>query len=365
MSKLIKILCEEFGVPDVGSPKGMNSVETVNTKIERAEKTEEVDTVTFGLETDDARIIKVYVKAEQADEFEEALSKELGVEDVIEDVLNKLSKDFDIIDVEWPDQQGAEDDSDETENDDEMSVDDVDMDPEEKDGSESMNKKAWGGKSGREKVKHLVKKESDMSYGQLFTKKLLGEMDLEEGKRFVTVVKGKEKVFMAFDEKTANNMAKKWGGDPVKPFKGHNTGGAKKKVANEAIKEFTSVDDIVDHFGKNRIVKWLDNDEDRELEDAIQEYYSHTGEMPYGTMKARDGDPQNWIADHFPDALVDSGYIQKTTHKWIGESVDLVRGATEAEYKLASDYVKKNFPNAKLSSIGVDKKSGVIYAACL
>lgn len=314
MSKLINILCEEFGVPDVGAPTGMNSVEDVNTKIERAEKIEEVDTVTFGLETDDARIIKVYVKAEQADDFEEALSKELGVEDVIEDVLNKLSKDFDIIDVEWPDEQR---DSEESEEDDELSVDDVDMeDEEETDGSESMNKKAWkGGKSGREKVKHLVKKESDMSYGQLFTKKLLGEMGLEEGKRFVTMINGKEKVFMAFDEKTANNMAKKWGGEPVKPFKGHNTGGAKKKVTEG----YSGIDAIVDKFGKAKILAWLDGKDDDKLQQALYDYYCDSGEMPYGTMKARDGDPDNWIADRFPDDLASEGYIDKKTYKWIAQ----------------------------------------------
>lgn len=535
MSKLTKALCEEFGVPDVGSPAGMNSIETVNTKIERAEKTEEVDTVTFGLETDDGRIIKVYVKAEEAEDFEEALSKELGVEDVIEDVLNKLSKDFDIIDVEWPDQQN--DDNEESEEDDDIEVDDVDMDPEEKDGSESMNKKAWGGKSGREKVKHLVKKESNMSYGQLFTKKLLGEkmskeksieralefinncgpnsqerpglvrsvqqylkdmekmskqeqikfaidfvkriaagnerpglvrsakeiiknLDpsvLEEGKRFVTLINGKEKVFMAFDEKTANNMAKKWGGDAVKPFKGHNTGGAKKKVSESklnqgymrnpnhgpeysdieaivnkfgkkrvmdwldgkknddilksAFMDFyvnnndgprgrveddvwltkklwndlddaglinsktgkwiaegtnSGIDNIVDKFGKKAIIAWLNNGENDELEDAILDYYSNNGEMPYGTMKARTGDPKNWIADHFPDALADEGYIDKKTHKWLADDGMAEYGKKKVnEFKYGGPADEKEVvkqPGGKKYKVGLlDSRFSTIY----
>jgi hypothetical protein len=318
MSKLIKILCEEFGVPDGTAVPGMNSVEQVNSKIERAEKTEEVDTVTFGLETDDGRIIKVYVKAEEAEDFEEALSKELGSEDVIEDVLNKLSKDFDIIDVEWPDQQNSDDE--ESEEDDELSVDDVDMDgKDEKDGSSSLNKKVWGSKSGREKTKHLVKKESDMSYGQLFTKKILGEQDLEEAKRFVTVINGKEKVFGAFDEEAAQKLANRWGGDKVKPYVGHQKGGAKKKVA-EGVKLFKSIDDIVEEFGPKVITDWLSGFQDSsDLEDAIIEYYSNNGEMPYGTQKARSGDPYNWIADHFPDDLAAAGYIDKKTHKWIAK----------------------------------------------
>ncbi len=30
---------------------------------------------------------------------------------------------------------------------------------------------------------------------------------------------------------------------------------------------------------------------------ALYEYYCNNGEMPYGTAKARDGDPYNWIMD--------------------------------------------------------------------
>ena len=29
----------------------------------------------------------------------------------------------------------------------------------------------------------------------------------------------------------------------------------------------------------------------------LYEYYYNNGEMPYGTAKARDGDPYEWIAD--------------------------------------------------------------------
>jgi len=33
------------------------------------------------------------------------------------------------------------------------------------------------------------------------------------------------------------------------------------------------------------------------LYEALFDYYMHSGEMPYGVMKARDGDPDVWIAD--------------------------------------------------------------------
>jgi hypothetical protein len=80
--------------------------------LERAhELNDEVDTVPFGLQTSDGDIVKVYVNAEQADQFEEKMKQLLGVEDDIEEAVNKLAQEFDIVDVVWPqnkDDQAAE-----------------------------------------------------------------------------------------------------------------------------------------------------------------------------------------------------------------------------------------------------------------
>ena len=76
--------------------------EAVINKLDRSVKFDEVDTVTFGLETDDGKIVKVYVNAEQAETFEKALAAKLGEIDDIEEVLNELAKEYEIIDVEWP-----------------------------------------------------------------------------------------------------------------------------------------------------------------------------------------------------------------------------------------------------------------------
>jgi uncharacterized protein YjaG (DUF416 family) len=61
-----------------------------------------VDTVTFGMETDEGDIIKVYINAQQADNFEAALAQLLGKQDDVEAVINVLADKFDIVDVEWP-----------------------------------------------------------------------------------------------------------------------------------------------------------------------------------------------------------------------------------------------------------------------
>lgn len=72
--------------------------------LERAgELNDEVDTIQYGLETNDGEIVKVFINAAQADDFGAALKKLLGIEDDIEEVINRLSTDFDIVDVIWPD----------------------------------------------------------------------------------------------------------------------------------------------------------------------------------------------------------------------------------------------------------------------
>jgi len=40
-----------------------------------------------------------------------------------------------------------------------------------------------------------------------------------------------------------------------------------------------------------------------DLYHALYDYYSDNGEMPYGTQKARDGDPYEWVADRFASEL--------------------------------------------------------------
>jgi LysM repeat protein len=50
------------------------------------------------------------------------------------------------------------------------------------------------------------------------------------------------------------------------------------------------------------------NDLDSDLYDALYDYYSDNGEMPYGVAKARDGDPYQWISDRFADEMQMHGY---------------------------------------------------------
>jgi hypothetical protein len=77
-----------------------------------AELNDEVDTVPFGLETDDGDVVKVYVNAAEAEKFEEEMKKLLGIEDDVEEAINKLAQKFDIVDVVWPKAKEGEDNAD-------------------------------------------------------------------------------------------------------------------------------------------------------------------------------------------------------------------------------------------------------------
>lgn len=170
MSKSFKELAADFGYL---AEDAKNMETDIAGQLDKAMKMDEVESVTFGLETDDGKIVKVYVKAEEADDFEKALSKKLGSEDSIEAALNELSKNFEIIDVEWP-EDDEEDDDDTDVNDD---------DKPETDGSESLNKEVYGdGKGGKkskdDKSQYKTKMEG-LSFGERFTHGLIEANDKE------------------------------------------------------------------------------------------------------------------------------------------------------------------------------------------
>ena len=131
MTSLLKQLISEMNLKE----DDINYAEIVNKKLQKAVKMDEVDTITFGLETDDDKIVKVYVKADKADKFEELMGLKLGQIDSIEDALNDVAiEDSDmIIDVEWPDADNGAPTANETSDD----FDEVD------DGGESLEKSVY------------------------------------------------------------------------------------------------------------------------------------------------------------------------------------------------------------------------------
>ena len=147
---------EELGAMKPVELKGIE--QDINNRLDKSMKLDEVDTITFGLETDDGKIVKVYVKTDDAEAFEKALSTKLGEVDDIEQVLNDLSKDYEIVDVEWPDK---EDDKKKDQ-----------PDEAEETGKDSLDPKVYNKK--QERNEHNAKNEG-MSFGELATLTILDE----------------------------------------------------------------------------------------------------------------------------------------------------------------------------------------------
>ena len=74
--------------------------------IDLQSKSEEYDCVTFGVETNAGKVIKVYVQSDQADDFEKKLADSLLEKNAdLEDIFNELNRDFNIVDIVWPNEK--------------------------------------------------------------------------------------------------------------------------------------------------------------------------------------------------------------------------------------------------------------------
>jgi hypothetical protein len=91
-------------------------------------------------------------------------------------------------------------------------------------------------------------------------------------------------------ESTELNTMLKYAGIPV----------AESRVLDEAGE---TIDHILNRF-KHEVAQFEQgNDLDDNLYDALYDYYSDKGEIPYGIAKARTGDPYEWITDRLDQEL--------------------------------------------------------------
>ena len=90
----------------------------------------------------------------------------------------------------------------------------------------------------------------------------------------------------------------------------------KKEKANESIEEGFEADEVKAILAKHGVSSIDDMELDGELYQDLFDYYSD--EMPYGTMKARDGDPMDWILTK----LDDLGLVETTSEQKNSEEVE-------------------------------------------
>jgi len=85
-----------------------------------------------------------------------------------------------------------------------------------------------------------------------------------------------------------------------------------------------SLEQIISRF-KHEVKNFLKGAEmDNNLYDALYDYYVHSGEMPYGVAKAREGDPYEWVSSRFEQDSAKHVHPQHTPWK-----VDPINAATD------------------------------------
>jgi len=148
---------------------------------------------------------------------------------------------------------------------------------------------------------------------------------VEEGAkvdRMVAHVKASEKK-AGHSDKEAENIA--WAtANKRGMLDNKNKKSVKESVSLEENKD--SLEHIINRF-KYEVKNFLKGAEmDNNLYDALYDYYVHSGEMPYGVAKAREGDPHEWVASRFAQDSAKHVQQQPQHTPW---HVDPINAATD------------------------------------
>jgi hypothetical protein len=96
-----------------------------------------------------------------------------------------------------------------------------------------------------------------------------------------------------------------------------------------------TIDHILNRF-KHEVKKFEQNgDLDDDLYEALFDYYSDAGEIPYGIAKARDGDPMEWVAQNLQSHLSGGGIVGGNPDEDYGIERESVMHGDYAEEKNA------------------------------
>jgi len=182
------------------------------------------------------------------------------------------------------------------------------------------------------------------------------EDDKEDGEKDHGPKKGRPRKATTKNPRRDPNAEKKGRGRPKKEksdssdskssFKSHDPFGRVKKDAHKRASVAESMNQLADSFlqelSEGRIIdesgETLDHilnrfkhevksfeqggELDEDLYHALFDYYFERGEIPYGTAKARDGDPYEWISDRLDLELGDKAYGSDPANAEMDETID-------------------------------------------
>ena len=119
---------------------------------------------------------------------------------------------------------------------------------------------------------------------------------------------------------------------------------------------------ILDRF-KNEVKRFEQGDDlDNDLYDALFDYYASSGEMPYGTMKARTGDPYEWISQRLDQELGGMGFRDMAAEADVLNTFEVMSGfdAPKVESTCNSTMEGEYCPEHGLAECGGMYETGTV-----
>ena len=153
------------------------------------------------------------------------------------------------------------------------------------------------------KSKATVDTEKDVMTGKLT------DPDADDAPTASAEKKGRGRPKMA--DKDRSQASLPWGGKPPKDTYKHQKGSFVHKIAESRIVDESgeTLDHVLNRF-KFEVKQFEQGGElDQDLYEALFDYYCDSGEMPYGTAKARTGDPYEWVAQNLESHLSGGGIV--------------------------------------------------------
>jgi hypothetical protein len=132
-----------------------------------------------------------------------------------------------------------------------------------------------------------------------------------------------------------------------------------------------TIDHILNRF-KHEVKKFEQNgDLDDDLYHALFDYWNDAGEIPYGTQKARDGDPYEWVAQNLQSHLNGGGIVDGNPDEDYGIERESVMHGDYAEEKgrmrklagLPPEELEEFAPLAAAAAVGGALARGAISGA--
>jgi len=160
-------------------------------------------------------------------------------------------------------------------------------------------------------------------------------------------------------------------------WKAHNKDKVSESVMLEAGSTLEHIIKKFKHETKNFLAG---NDLDNDLYDALYDYYSDNGEIPYGVAKARDGDPYQWVSNRFADEMQMHGYGRQAdmlnmpgpdheltelarlaglSESQVAECGDMVTGGQEDSMNVSTNMSSDGTKNVSISAQG-DKADALL-----